>query len=133
MASDTYNAGKTGVLNGSVDHDDDTLKVALFTGAFSFDIAHADVAAVVTANTEATGYTRPTMTTVVVAQEGGGDRVFVSADDTSVATSGSQTITAVVGYKHDAGGDGDSVPLVYYNGLSQAYTGDSLIIEWGTG
>ena len=113
MASDTYNAGKIGVLNGTIDHDDDTLKVALFTGAFSFDIDHADVAAVVAANTEATGYTRPTMTTVVVAQEGGGDRVFVSADDTKVAIDTSQNVTTILVYKHTTD-DSDSIPLVQY-------------------
>ena len=128
MASDTYNIGKRGVLDGTVDHDDGTLKVALFTGTFTFNVDHADVAAVVAVNTEATGYVRPTLQNVVVAQEGGGNRVFISADDTSVATTGSQTITAMLIYE-----DGNSVPLVYYDGLSQAYTGDGMVLKWGDG
>ena len=113
QTSGVYNIGKRGVLDGSVDHDDDTLKVALFTGSFSYDIDHADVAAVVTANTEATGYTRPTMTTVSVDMEAGGNRVYISADDTKVAIDTSQNVTAVLVYKEGTG-DGDSIPLVYY-------------------
>jgi hypothetical protein len=133
MANATYNIGKRGVLDGTIDHDDDTLKVVLFTGTFTFNIDHADVAAVVAANTEATGYTpRPTMANIVVEQEGGGNRVFIKSDDTKIPITGAQTVTALVTYWHHASGDGSSLPIAYYDITDTAVSGDGYVIQWNS-
>lgn len=123
MASFVHNVAKKKLLEGTLDLDNDTIKILAITGAGTPNPDHATVTAVLAATAEAngTGYTqgpasasRKTVA-VTVAQDDSNDR----ATATTAATSWSSvtlgaTIKALLIYKHASGSD-DSLnfPIAY--------------------
>ena len=83
MSSFIYNKGKVALLDGSVDLDDDTIKVVLVTASYTPDKADDEFLADVTNEVSGTGYTaggKP-LANVQLIQDDAYDRVIVDADD----------------------------------------------------
>lgn len=131
MASVVYNAAKANLLNGGIDLDTDTIKVALVTSSYTPDIDTHEDFADVTNEVSGTGYTAggATLGTVTVTKNTTDDRgVFDAAD----VTWSSSTITArgAVIYK-STGVAGTSLLLCYVDfGSDKTSSNGNFTIQW---
>lgn len=133
MANGTPNATLVKLLDGTIDLDDDTLRLALYndTTAFTFDPdVHATVADVLDGGTTAeefggaggTGYTRKDVTTTTVSQDDTNDRAVWDSDDFSWASLDGETIQGAIIYRQVGGDDttpgDDEIIQVYDNDMA---------------
>jgi hypothetical protein len=120
MASLVYNSAKQKFLNGSIDLDTDTIKVALVTSSYTPNADTHDFFDDVTNEVSGTGYTAggATLASVTVTVDTTNDRGVFDAADTSWATS---TITArgAVIYK-STGTAGTSALIAYIDFVQDA-------------
>jgi hypothetical protein len=108
MAETMYNAAKAGLMNGSIDLDTDDIRCLLLVGSVTINPDHADVAAVVAANTEASdgSYARQALTSEAVVQNDTDDRGEFDAATIDFGALDATTPTALLIYKfvtNDAG------------------------------
>lgn len=114
MADVIYNNFKKNIMNGSIDLDTDTIKVALVTSSYTPNQDTDEFFDDVTNEVSATGYTAggQTLTTPAVTADTTDDEGVFDADDVSWTITGSLTARGAVIYK-DTGTPGTS-PLICY-------------------
>lgn len=132
MASVIYNAFKKFIMNGSVDLDTDTIKVALVTSSYTPDIDAHDYFNDVTNEVTGTGYTAggATLANKAVTQDNTNDKGVFDADDVAWTTS---TITArgAVLYKSRGGASSADELICYIDfGVDKVSTAGTFTIQW---
>lgn len=124
MANFYYNIAKRGMIDGSIDLDTDTIKMALIAGTAAGDPDHTTVTAVTAVSVElsTTGYVaggagagRKTLT-ITPSTDNTNDRadaVTNSQTWTAVAASGSphDKVQKLLIYKHTGTADGSNIPI----------------------
>ena len=133
MASVIYNSAKRDLMNGAMDLDTDTIKVALVTSTYSPNIdTHAkfsDISNEVTG----TGYTAggATLGSPVVAIDTTNDRATFDAADSSWTTA---TITARGAVIYKSTGTASTSPLLGYIdfGSDKTSTAGTFTIQWNS-
>lgn len=119
MASVLYPKGKEALLNGTINLESDTIKVALVdTGTYTYSAAHDfydDVSGVVG-------------TPQTLASKTFTDGTFDAADTAFTAVSGA-TVEALIIYE-DTGSAATSSLLAYIDGLSFTPNGGDVTIQW---
>lgn len=133
MANGTPNATLVKLFDGTIDLDDDTLRLALYndTTAFTFDPdTHAFVSDVLDGGTTAeefggsggTGYSRKDVTTTTVTQDDTNDRAVWDSDDFSWSSLDGETIQGAIIYRQVGGDDAtpgdDEIIQVYDNDMA---------------
>lgn len=112
MANAIYNSFKRDIMNGSIDLDTDTIKIALVTSSYTPDIdAHEDFADI-TNEVSGTGYTAggETLSTTVSVDDTDDEGVFDATD----VTWSTATITARGAVVYKDTGTASTSPLVCY-------------------
>ena len=132
MAETIYNVAKFGWLTGAIDLETDDIRTLLLTGSVSINPDHADVAAVIAANTEASdgSYTRQALASENVTQNDTADRAEFTAATADYGALDNETPTAMLVFKfvtNDAG----STPLSIHDaGFGAAANGAGYTIEF---
>ena len=108
--SKVYNPGLLKLLDGTIDFENDTIKVLLVDDNHSFNKAHEFVDDVDTNEASGTGYERKTLTNASISLDTGNDRVEFDADDLSYTGLDAGTIASAILYK-EVNDDTDS-PLI---------------------
>jgi len=138
MASIVFNAAKGAFADGTLDWDDDDIRVLLLSDDADIDTDLTTVAAVLaeTNNTEVTttGYSRKVIANRTVTVNSGDDRAELDGDDVEWLAIGDNTETAVAAlvYQHDAGGDSASLPVAYVDFTDTTLNGGDFTIQWSS-
>lgn len=121
MASLVYNDFKESIMNGSIDLDSDTIKVALVTSSYTADQDAHDFFDDVTNEVSGTGYTAggATLANKAVSQDNTNNWGKFDADDPSWASS---TITARGAVVYKSTGTASTSRLICYIDFGQDYT-----------
>lgn len=131
MANVIYNAFKKNIMNGGIDLDSDTIKVALVTSSYSPNIdTHEDMADV-TNEVTGTGYTAggASLANKAVTADTTGDKGVFDADD---VTWSSSTITArgAVLYKSTGVAANDLLIMYVDFGSDKVSSSGNFTITW---
>ena len=131
MANIIYNNFKKNIMNGSIDLDTDTIKVALVTSSYTPDQDTHEFFDDVTNEVSGTGYTAGGATlasTAVTADTTDNEGVF-DANDVTWSTS---TITARGAVIYKSTGVAGTSPLICYLdfGSDQSSSGGDFTIQW---
>lgn len=131
MFSFLYNSGKLALLNGDVDLDADTIKVALVGSGYSANKDTHDFFNDVSSEVSGTGYTSggKTLVSPALSQDNLNDRAVLSADDLTW-TLASFTARAAVVYK--ATGSAANSPLIAFLdfGADVTVSGEDFTLSW---
>lgn len=132
MASALYNSAKKKLMDGSIDLDTDTIKVALCTSSYTPDIdSHVFFSSITNELPTASGYTAggASLANKVVTQDNTNDLAYFDADDTSWATS---TLTARYAILYKSTGVAGTSPLIGYIdfGVNRSSSSDTFYIQW---
>jgi len=131
MASLIYNSFKVKIMNGSIDLDTDTIKVALVTASYTADQDAHDFFDDVTNEISGTGYTAggATLSGVTITQDNTNNLAYLDATDTSWTIS-SLTARGAVIYKST--GTPSTSPLVAYIDFSsdKSSASSTFTIQW---
>lgn len=131
MANQLYNNFKKNIMNGAIDLDTDTIKVALVTSAYTINIDTHEFFSSITNEVSGTGYTAggKTLTTPAVTEDTTNDRGVFDADDVSWTTA---TITARAAIIYKSTGTSSTSPLIGYVdfGSDQVSTAGTFTISW---
>lgn len=135
MASLIYNDFKEKILNGSIDLDTDTIKVALVTSSYTPDKDAHDFFDDVTNEVSGTGYTAGGATlSVTISQDNTNDRGVFDAVDTSWTSASIANVYAAVVYKST--GTASTSPLIAYIDLNSetafSVVNGTLTITWNS-
>ena len=131
MADVIYNAFKKNIMNGGIDLDTDTIKVALVTSTYTPDQDAHEFWSDVTNEVTGTGYTAggATLANAAVTQDNTDDEGVFDADD---VTWSSSTITAAAAVIYKDTGTSTTSPIVCYldfGGDKSSSNGD-FTISW---
>lgn len=141
MADFAYNVFKKTVLDGAIDLDaaGDDIRVLLLEAATDENKDDTTVQAVLaragTTELTSTGYSRQALANEATSQDDTDDEGVFDADNvtfSSVSQAGSETVVAIVIYKHVTD-DTDSVPLLFIDGatgLPLTPNGSDIQIQW---
>lgn len=132
MATATvYNSFKQKIMNGSIDLDTDTIKVALCTSSYTPDIDAHDNFDDITAEVVGTGYTAggATLTGTAVTVDNTDNEGVFDANDVSWTTA---TFTYRYAIIYKAGAGASTSPLIGYIDFSsdQTVTNGTATIPW---
>lgn len=131
MADVIYNNFKEAIMNGSIDLDTDTIKVALVTSAYTPDQDAHDMFDDITNEVSGTGYTAggATLANKAVSQDNTDNEGVFDADDVVWSTS---TITARGAVIYKSTGTASTSPLICYLdfGSDKVSTAGSFTISW---
>lgn len=131
MASVIYNSFKHDIMNGGIDLDTDTIKVALVTSTYSPNIDTHTKFSDITNEVSGTGYTAggATLASVTITQDNTNDLAYMDAADASWASS---TITARGAVIYKSTGTASTSPLVAYIdfGADKASSSGTFTITW---
>lgn len=121
MASLVYNSAKKKLMDGSIDLDSDTIKIALVTSSYTPDQDAHDFFDDVTNEVSATGYTAggATLASKTVTQDNTNNRGVFDATDPSWTTS---TITARGAVVYKSTGTAGTSALICYIDFGQDYS-----------
>jgi hypothetical protein len=111
--SKVYNPGLLKLLDGTIDFENDTIKLLLVDTNHSFtksDEFVSDIVANEATNSSGSGYERKTLANASIALDAGNDRVEFDADDISYTAIDAGTIASAIIYK-EVTNDADS-PLI---------------------
>ena len=111
--SKVYNPGLLKLLDGTIDFENDTIKLLLVDTNHSFTKSHefvSDIVANEATNSSGSGYERKTLANASIALDTGNDRVEFDADDISYTAIDAGTIASAIIYK-EVTNDSDS-PLI---------------------
>lgn len=138
MASLVFNVAKGAFADGTLDWDDDDIRVLLLTADTDIDTDLTTVASLLgeAGNTEVTtvNYSRKVIGNRTVSVNSGDDRAELDGDDVEWLSIGdnSQTAVAAVVYQHDTGGDSASVPVAYVDFTDTTLNGGDFTIQWSS-
>lgn len=132
MATATlYNSFKKKIMDGSIDLDTDTIKVALCTSSYTPSVDNHDFFDDITNEIVGTGYTAggATLTNKVVSQDNTDDEGVFDADDATWSTA---TLTFRYAIIYKVGAGASSSPLIGYIDFStdQVSTVGTVTIPW---
>ena len=131
MADVIYNAFKKNIMNGSIDLDTDTIKVALVTSSYTPNQDTDDMFDDVTNEVSGTGYTAggASLANKTVTQDNTDNEGVFDADDVTWSTS---TITARAAVVYKSTGTASTSPLICYIdfGSDKISTAGNFIIAW---
>lgn len=131
MADVIYNSFKMYIMNGGIDLDTDTIKVALVTSSYTPDQDAHDHFDDISNEVTGTGYTAggKTITTPAVTQDNSGNKGVFDGDDVSWTTS---TITARGAILYKSTGTASTSPLIAYIdfGGDKVSTAGTFTIQW---
>lgn len=131
MASAVYNSAKQKLINGGIDLDSDTIKVALVTSSYTPNIDTHVFFSDVTNEVSGTGYTAggATLASVTLNIDTTNDLVAFDAADVTWSTS---TITARGAVIYKSTGTGSTSPLLAYVdfGADKTSTAGNFTIQW---
>lgn len=131
MANVLYNGFKKNVMNGGIDLDTDTIKVALVTSTYTADIDADVYFSDITNEVSGTGYTAggATLASAAVTQDNTNDRGVFDANDVSWTSS---TITARGAVIYKDTGTSTTSPLIGYVdfGADKTSTSGTFTISW---
>lgn len=131
MADVIYNSAKTKLLNGNIDLDTDTIKVALVTSSYTPDQDSHDFFDDVTDEVSGTGYSGggAALANKTVTQDNTNNRGVFDADDATWTTS---TITARGAVLYKDSGVASTSPLICYFDFTsdKSSTAGDFTIQW---
>ena len=131
MANVVYNAYKASLLGANIDHDSDTIKVALVTSAYTPDQDSHDFFDDITNEVSGTGYTAggATLASPSITQDNTDNEGVFDANDTSWTTS---TITARGAVIYKSTGTASTSRLIAYIDFTsdKTSTGGTFLITW---
>lgn len=131
MASAIYNSFKRDIMNGAIDLDTDTIKVALVTSSYTVDIDAHDNFDDITNEVSGTGYTAggAALATKTVTANNTTDKGVFDADDTAWTSS---TITARGAVIYKSTGTASTSKLICYVdfGSDQVSSSGTFTIQW---
>lgn len=131
MADVIYNAFKKNIMNGSIDFDTDTMKVALVTSSYTPDQDTHDMFDDITNEVSGTGYTAggATLANKTVTQDNTDNEGVFDADD---VTWSSSTITARGAVLYKSTGTASTSPLICYFDFTsdKISTSGNFVISW---
>jgi hypothetical protein len=126
-----FNSFKKKIMDGSIDLDTDTIKVALCTSGFTPNIDTMDFFDDITNEVIGTGYTAggATLANKTITVDTTNDRAYLDADDTTWTSS---TITARYIIVYKSTGTAATSPLIgYINlGADRSSSSDTFYISW---
>lgn len=131
MASAFYNSGKVKMLDGSIDLDTDTIKVALVTGSYTPDPDTHDFFNDLTNEASGTGYSAGgfTLASKTLTQDNTNNRAVFDAADISVGTA-TFTFRYAVLYK-STGVAGTSALICYIDyGSEVSVVSSNFALNW---
>lgn len=132
MASGFYGNGLKGLMNGSIDLDTDTIKVALVTASYTSDNDAHDFFDDITNEVSGSGYTAggATLANPVITVDTANNRTYLDADDTTWAASTITNARYAVIYK-STGTAGTSRLIAFVDlGANKSTTGDTFYLQW---
>lgn len=133
MATVFYNNGKKKLIDGSIDMDTDTIKVALVTSSYSPNIDTHDFFDDITNEVSGTGYSSGgyTLANKTVTVDTTNDRAVFDADD---ITSASTTVTFRAAIIYKSTGAAATSPLIAYIDFTtdRVYTAETVLISWSS-
>lgn len=131
MADVIYNGFKAKIMNGSIDLDTDTIKVALVTSTYTPNIDTHVFFSDVTNEVSGTGYTAggATLAGAAVTQDNTNDKGVFDANDVSWTTA---TITARGAVLYKSTGTASTSPLIAYVDFTtdKTSTAGTFTIQW---
>lgn len=131
MADVIYNSFKKKIMDGSIDLDTDTIKVALVTSSYTPDQDAHDFFDDVTNEVSGTGYSAggATLANKAVTQDNTGNKGVFDADDVTWSTS---TITARGAVLYKSTGTASTSALICYIdfGSDKSSAGGNFTIQW---
>lgn len=131
MADVIYNSFKKKIMDGSIDLDTDTIKVALVTSSYTPDQDTHDFFDDVTNEVSGTGYTAggASLANKTVTQDNTNNKGVFDADDVTWSTS---TITARGAVLYKSTGTAGTSPLICYIdfGSDKSSAGGNFTIQW---
>lgn len=131
MADVIYNGFKAKIMNGSIDLDTDTIKVALVTSTYTPNIDTHVFFSDVTNEVSGTGYTAggATLASATVTQDDTNDKGVFDANDVSWTTA---TITARGAVLYKSTGTASTSPLIAYVDFTtdKTSTAGTFTIQW---
>jgi hypothetical protein len=110
MASNLYNPGLLKLLDGTIDFENDTIKVLLVDDNHSFDKSHEFVDDVDANEVSGTGYSRKTLANKAITLDAGDDQVEFDADNPEYTALDAGTVASAIIYK-EVNDDTDS-PII---------------------
>lgn len=135
MASATlYNSAKKKLIDGSLDLDTDTIKVALLSSSYTPNIdTHVFYSDLTNELATASGYTQggTALANKAITVDTVNDRAYLDADDVSWSASGTLTVRYAVLYKST--GVGSTSALIGYIDFTTdrtALNGEQFYIQW---
>lgn len=133
MASALYNNGKKKLMDGSIDLDTDTIKVAFTTSSYTPNIDSHDFFDDITNEVSGTGYSAGgyTLSNKSVTVDTTNDRAVFDADDIS---SSNTTITFRYGIIYKSTGTAGTSPLIAVLdfGTDRVYSAETVYIQWNS-
>lgn len=133
MATVIYNSFKKKIMDGSIDLDTDTIKVALVTSSYSPNQDSHDFFDDITNEVSGTGYSSggATLANKTVTQDNTDDEGVFDADD---VTWSSSTITARGAVLYKSSGVASTSPLIAYIdfGSDQISAAGNFVIQWSS-
>ncbi len=134
MANVIYNSFKKKIMDGSIDLDTDTIKVALVTSSYTPDQDVHDFFDDITNEVTGTGYSAGggSLATKTVTQDNTNDKGVFDADDLTWSTS---TITARGAVIYKSTGTASTSPLIAYIdfGADKVSSAGNFTIQWAAG
>jgi hypothetical protein len=134
MASVIYNGFKKKIMDGSIDLDTDTIKVALTTSSYAANIDSHVFFSDITNEVTGTGYSAggAALANKVVTQDNTNDLAYFDADDASWPTSTISAARYAIIYKST--GTAATSPLIACVdlGSDQSSSTSTLLIQWDT-
>lgn len=133
MASALYNSAKKKLMDGSIDIDTDTIKLALTTSSYTPDIDAHDFFDDITNEVTGTGYSAGgyTLANKSVTVDTTNDRAVFDADD---VTSTNTTVTFRYGIIYKSTGTAATSPLIAVIDFSanKVYSAETVLIQWSS-
>jgi len=132
MSNFMYNRGKKGIMDASIDLDNDTLKVLLIDNAGDYipNPDHDNVSDVVANEMSGGNYSRQLLANVAITEDDSNDLSVMDADDVTFASISAGTAKGAIIFK-DTGNDATS-PLIAWIDTNFPITtnGGDIIIQW---
>lgn len=133
MANAIYNSAKKKLIDGSIDLDSDTIKVALVQSGYTPNIDSHDFFDDITNEVSASGYTAggAALANKAITVDAANDRAYLDADDTS--WSAGATITARYAVIYKSTGTASTSPLIGFIDFGtdrSVPSGDVFLMQW---
>lgn len=127
MANAMYTAGKNGIMNGTIDLDNDTIHAQLVDTVYTFSAAHATMESANVPTADRVG------DSVALASKTVSGGVFDAADTTITNVASSETVNGIIIYKYSTGSSASDIPIAWIDtgtGFDLSTDGNNVLITW---